>query len=289
MRYRFIRFPGGKGKAVTLSYDDGWIEDIRFADRITDAGLKCTFNLNSDDLRKENLTKEDVEEHIISKGHEIAIHGALHKALGSQSVVDGIKDVLDCRCELEGRYKRIIRGMAYPDSGIRFMANGTSYEMIKKYLTELGITYARTLGEDNNLFRLPSDWHEWIPTAHHDNPDLFDMIDEFVHLDPEAIKIARRDAKLFYLWGHSCEFERNANWDRLDRICDTLAGHDDIWYATNGEIYDYVNAYNSLIWSADASLVYNPTLFDIWFTTSVGDYKIGPGETVEVKKTYKMY
>ncbi len=289
MRYKFIRFPGGKSKAVTLSYDDGCMEDIRFADRITDAGLKCTFNLNSDDLRKNNLTKEEIEEHILSKGHEVAVHGALHRALGSQSVVEGIKDVLDCRVELENRYKRIIKGMAYPDSGINFMANGTSYEMIKDYLTELGIVYARTLGGDNNLFRLPADWHAWMPTAHHDNSELFDMIDEFVKLDAESIKIARRDAKLFYLWGHSFEFERNSNWDRLDKICDTLAGHDDIWYATNIEVYDYVNAYNSLVWSADNSLVYNPTLFEIWFTTDVGNYKISPGETVEVKKTYKLY
>ena len=289
MRYRFVRFPGGKGKAVTLSYDDGWYEDIRLSDRLTVAGLRCTFNFNSDDLRKVNLTKEEVEEHILSQGHEIAVHGALHRALGSLSITDGIKDVLDCRCELEQRYKRIIRGMAYPDSGINFMANGTSYDMIKGYLKELGIVYARTISGDNNLFRIPTDWYAWTPSAHHDNPDLFDMIEEFVKLDISTIKIARRDARLFFLWGHSCEFERNQNWDRLDKICQTLAGHNDIWYATNIEIYDYINAYNSLIWSADDSLVYNPTLYEIWFEADDACYKISPGETIEVNKTYKMY
>lgn len=29
MRYRFLRFPGGKDKAVTFSYDDGFRYDIR--------------------------------------------------------------------------------------------------------------------------------------------------------------------------------------------------------------------------------------------------------------------
>lgn len=48
MRYRFMRFPNAKSKAVTLSYDDGCPEDIRFSSVISEAGLKCTFNLNSE-------------------------------------------------------------------------------------------------------------------------------------------------------------------------------------------------------------------------------------------------
>ena len=48
MKYFFPRFPGGKGKAVTLSYDDGCPEDIRFSDTISKYGLKCTFNLNGE-------------------------------------------------------------------------------------------------------------------------------------------------------------------------------------------------------------------------------------------------
>lgn len=31
MHYRFLRFPGGKVKAVTFSYDDGCRHDIRLA------------------------------------------------------------------------------------------------------------------------------------------------------------------------------------------------------------------------------------------------------------------
>ena len=32
IRYTFMRFPGGKGKAVTLSYDDNAPENKRFSD-----------------------------------------------------------------------------------------------------------------------------------------------------------------------------------------------------------------------------------------------------------------
>lgn len=43
----FMRFPGGKKKALTLSYDDGVEQDIRLIDIMKKNGLKGTFNLNS--------------------------------------------------------------------------------------------------------------------------------------------------------------------------------------------------------------------------------------------------
>ena len=61
MRYVFMRFPGGKDKAVTLSYDDGCTQDIHFSDVISPLGLKCTFNLNGEVYKNgRGLTTEDV-------------------------------------------------------------------------------------------------------------------------------------------------------------------------------------------------------------------------------------
>ena len=40
-------FPYGKCKALTLSYDDGNINDIRLSSIFRKYGLKATFNLNS--------------------------------------------------------------------------------------------------------------------------------------------------------------------------------------------------------------------------------------------------
>ncbi|MFQ8954078.1 MAG: hypothetical protein ACLR56_14395 [Oscillospiraceae bacterium] len=39
-----------------------------------------------------------------------------------------------------------------------------------------------------------------------------------------------------------------------------LSNKPDVWYATNIEIYDYVSAYRSLVFSADGGRVYNPSL-----------------------------
>lgn len=283
MRYRFLRFPEGRSKAVTFSYDDGCPEDIRFADTLTAYGLKGTFNLNCDRLREKNFTKEEIEEHMLSKGHEIAVHGCLHRAPGVQRPISGIKDVLECRLELEKRYNRIIRGMAYPDSGITRFANEASYEAIKGYLTDLDIAYSRTLGGDNNGFYLPTDWHAWMPTAHHDNPKIMEYIDAFLSLDNnDKAYSTGRAPRLFYIWGHSYEFERKNNWEHLEEICERISGHEEIWYAANIEIYDYVTAYHSLVYSADETIVYNPTLFTVWFDADGTLYRIASGETLHI-------
>lgn len=282
IRYQYIRFPGGKGKTVTLSYDDGCEADLRFSDIITKAGLKCTFNLNSNVIRKGVITDEQIKEKFLDRGHEIAVHGMLHVAPGMQRPIEGIKEVLNCRLELEERFGRIIRGMAYPDTGILYFENGNDYDTIKKYLTDLGIVYARSLAGDNNKFRMPTDWHNWIPTVHHSNPAVMDYIDDFLKIDNTVGYVSTRSSRLFYMWGHSFEFDGNDNWDLLDRICEKLGGHDDIWYATNIEIYEYVNAYNSLVHSADASMVYNPTLYTVWFEVDGTLYNIKPGETLSI-------
>lgn len=286
MNYRFLRFPGGKAKAVTFSYDDGCRHDIRLARKLTEHGIRCTFNINSGlfgkDDRDWHLTEEEVRTHIADTEHEIAVHGRLHMAPGLSRSVDCIQDMLSCRLELERCFERIVRGMAYPDSGITNLQNGASYENIRRYLQDLGIVYARTLGGDNDSFRLPGDWMAWMPTAHHGNSRLMEYIEKFLAIDPDGKQVyyANRYPRLFYLWGHSYEYADQDRWELLDAICEKLGGHEDVWYATNMEIYDYVHAYDSLVFSADGRRVYNSTLVTVWFRTDARVYCIAPGETL---------
>ena len=286
MRTVFMRYPCGKARAVTFSYDDGVPQDKRLAELFDRYGMKATFNFNCEYTRKTNFTKEEINEYFLSKGHEIAVHGANHRANGNMRPIEGIRDVLDCRLELEEKCDRIIRGMAYPDSGITQMGNFGSYERIKNYLTELDIAYARTLGGDNDSFTLPQDFHAWMPSAHHNNPKIMEYIEKFLNLDISTKAYhARRIPRLLYIWGHSYEFDRNENWDHMEEICQRLTNNPDIWYATNIEIYDYVQAYKSLRYSADGYMVYNPTLIDIWIDVDGIVYKIGSGETLRIKKS----
>ena len=283
MRYRFLRFPDGKPKAVTLSYDDGCKDDVRFSDVITRYGLKCTFNINGNKQGSNAMTAEQLHEYYLDKGHEVALHGDFHRAEGALRPIEAVREVLDNRIYLENKLGMIIRGMAYPDSGITKMHGEITYEQVKEILTQLDVAYCRTLGGDNEKFMLPTDWHAWMPTAHHINPNILRFIDNFNSLDPDGARGANRFPRLFYLWGHSFEFERNNNWELLDTICEKLAGRDDVWYATNMEIYEYVSAYRSLIYSADAKIVHNPTNVKIWFDADGVTYTVSPNETITVE------
>lgn len=285
MRYRFLRFPEGKLKAVTFSYDDGVIQDIRFSEMLNKYSMKCTFNLNtmlfgSKTKNGRRLTVDEVKEHIIPAGHEIAIHGDQHIATASCRPIEAIKDVLNCRLKLEELFDRTIRGMAYPDSGITKSDNGNTYSTVKQILTDIDVVYSRTLGGDNNSFRLPDDFHAWMPTAHHNNPAIFDWINQFNSINESTVYSHGRYPRLFYVWGHSYEFDMRNDWDRMEKVCSELAGKADTWYATNMEIYEYVAAYRSLIISADGMRVYNPTLIDVWFDLDGKLYKVESGSTV---------
>lgn len=282
MKYKFLRFPSGKPKAVTFSYDDNANADLRMRDILDKYSIKCTFNVVGDTIGDGNhLSVEQLNESI-SRGHEIAIHGAHHSALGNMRSIDGIKEVLDGRITLEKALSRVIRGYAYADSGVGVMRNGASYEDIRSYLSDLDIAYARAISGDNDRFNLPDDWYRWMPTAHHTNPGIMKMIDKFLSIDIDKTYVGERGAKLFFVWGHSFEFDNNNNWELLEEICEKLSGKDDTWYATNIEIYDYVKSYEALQWSADNSRVYNPSLKTVWFDIDKKVYSVNPGETLEI-------
>ena len=286
MKYNFLRFPEGKSKAITLSYDDGSRHDIRFLETINKYGLKCTFNLVGRDIeREQHLSNDFIKENILGKGHEVATHGYIHRAQNKIRSIEGIRDIIDCRIAHENAFGIIIRGMAYPDCAILPLTEPNTYKRIQGYLGELGIAYSRNCTGDNDSFSLPDDWYNWLPSAHHNNPKIMEYIDKFLNIDVSSQYIAARSPKLFYMWGHSFEFEGRQNWDHLEALCQRLGGHDDIWYATNIEIYDYVQAYNSLRYSADGTIVYNPTLITVWFDVDKTLYCIKPGETIRVNKT----
>ena len=61
-----------------------------------------------------------------------------------------------------------------------------------------------------------------------------------------------------------------------------MAGHSNVWYATNGEICRYVKAWNALRASADGSMLHNPTAISVWLSCGGNDVEIRPGETVRL-------
>ena len=51
-----LRYPGGRCKALTLSYDDGVQTDVRLIEIMKKNGLKGTFNLNSGPVKDPQST-----------------------------------------------------------------------------------------------------------------------------------------------------------------------------------------------------------------------------------------
>ena len=82
------------------------------------------------------------------------------------------------------------------------------------------------------------------------------------------------------MWGHSYEFDDNDNWEVIEEFAKFIGGRDDIWYATNIEIYDYIRAYNSLQVSVDKKIIHNPSAVDIWVSDSGETFEIKAGETL---------
>lgn len=286
MKYIFPRFPNGLSKAATFSYDDAVRQDIRLAALLDKHGLKGSFNIYTAIFEREipnRMTLDEIREHILEKGHEVALHGHNHIGSGSAHPINCIRESLTSREFLEKSFGRIIRGMAYPDNGVSRFSNGNNYETVKNSLRSLGIVYARTLRGDNNSFELPDDWYAWMPTAHHNNPKLSEWVDEFISLDVEREYVSRRYPRLLKIWGHSSEFDINNNWDIIERICERLGDRNDIWFATSIEIYEYMRAYDSLVFSADSSIVYNPTVTAVWFYIDGKIYKVDAGKTIKIE------
>ena len=90
---RYLRFPGGKYKALTLSYDDGVYQDLRMIEILKKHGIKCTFNLNAGLLGTgSRLSKEQILENYTEDMFEIACHGYTHPWLDFtrlESTADG--------------------------------------------------------------------------------------------------------------------------------------------------------------------------------------------------------
>ena len=90
--------------------------------------------------------------------------------------------------------------------------------------------------EASHSFALPQDWLRLCPTCHHNDPALFPLTQRFLDEDGPA-------PALFYLWGHSYEFEEDGNWARMEEFLQLAGGRPEVWYATNLEVYRYVTAF----------------------------------------------
>lgn len=274
----FMRFPNGKLKALTLSYDDGVESDIRLIEIMKKHGILGTFNINSGLFAPEGTVYQKGTVHrrmslsqtisaFSGSGMEVAVHGLTHPFLEKLPLAICTREILKDRENLEEIFGIIVRGMAYP--------YGTFNDGVVEVLRCCGIAYSRTV-ISTERFDIPSDWLLLPATCHHNNPRLMELAEKFVEKSTKA-------PQLFYLWGHSYEFEIDNNWNVIEQFTDYICGREDIWYVTNISLFDYISAYNTLVFSTDGRRVYNPSAQRLWFEISGEIYEISPGEIINTK------
>ena len=89
--------------------------------------------------------------------------------------------------------------------------------------------------------------------------------------------------RLFYLWGHSYEFDNDNNWSVIEEFAQRAGERRDIWFATNGEIYRYVKAFERLRFSADLDYVDNPSATDVYINVLGNEIIVPAGKEVKIK------
>ena len=270
-----MRLKDGKLKVLTLSYDDGVVQDLRLVEIMDKYGLKGTFNLNTGWYLPENMERDkdhrrlklsEAQELFKDSVHEVAIHAYNHPFLEKLDTSEIIYEIIEDRKAMEKDYGRIVRGMAYP--------YGTYNDKVVDILEKCHVAYARTV-KSTCSFNFPENWLTLHPTCHHNNERLEELIKTFVEV-PNRFG----NAEMFYLWGHSYEFDNNDNWEVIEKFAEYAGGHDHIWYATNIEIYDYVKAYERLETSYDKKIVHNPSAIDVWIEINEKEYCVKAGETL---------
>ena len=88
--------------------------------------------------------------------------------------------------------------------------------------------------------------------------------------------------QIFAVWGHSYEFEGNDNWNVIEDFAARVGGRSDVWYCTNIEAYDYIEAFRGLLFSVDGNRVQNPSAQTVWISYLGRTLKLEPGAYVKL-------
>ncbi len=226
----------GKLKAITFSYDDAVTQDIEFIELLNKYNLKSTFNINSELLGlkgmliRENkrvahykVHRDDVKG--IYDGHEVAVHTLTHPKLPELEDAEVIRQVEQDRLNLSEIVGYEVVGMAYPGGGVN--NDDRVAEIIKN---NTGVKYSRTI-TCNDSFDLQNNLYRFNPTVYHlDFDKMMEMGEEFINMTPDKPQI-------FYIWGHTYEFDYRSDYlVKMEEFLKLVSNKDDIFYGTNKEV-----------------------------------------------------
>lgn len=166
------------------------------------------------------IPKDEVRQ--VYEGFEVASHGWHHNDFRTASREKTKTSILQDKKNLEKIFGTAISGFAYP-----FGAAGKAPAILR----QAGIRYARTVKKAAS-FDMPADLLMIQPTGWHIEKEIMQKLDRFIAAEAD-------DADLFFLMGaHGYEFDFDtpeSNWEKLRRICDKVAGRQDIICCSTAE------------------------------------------------------
>lgn len=220
----------GLKKAVTFSFDDGVCQDRKLVEILNKYGLKCTFNINTGIQTYANAwSNKGVDIHRMNvrglkelyEGHEVAVHSLTHprlEVLDKDTILNELEQDIQ---NIQSIFGTTPIGMAYP--------YGTYSQEVIDIAKSLGLRYARTAGTSMK-FSIPDDLMRYSGTCHFLNADMEKLFESFFKDDGEE--------KLFYIWGHSYEFDTENCWDRIEAIAKRLYKRkEEVFFGTNREVF----------------------------------------------------
>lgn len=222
-------------KILTFSFDDGVTQDRRLVELFNRYGMKCTFNINSGllgqpgtlgtperPIQHNKIQPEEVAS--LYQGHEVAVHTVTHPRLPDIADEEEIfHQVEDDRLELERLTGGPVIGMAYPCGGVN--NDDRVAEIIGR---RTPIRYARTITSSGN-FEFPANPLRMNPSVH------ASAYDQMMELGRKFIELKADRPQMYYVWGHSYEFDLDDGWNRFEEFLKMMAGREDIDYLTNKE------------------------------------------------------
>lgn len=263
-------YPGGKDRAFNITYDDGVVQDIRFVELMNRYGLKGTFNLNSDLMRKGfawthpngmEVRRLDVDTaRWLYRGHEIASHTRTHpymhdlhgEALRSQLLED--KQDLEAMLEVE------VRGFAVP-----FEYYSPEIAACAK---ECGFEYAR-MSEFSHSYIPCRDWYFWKTGFYHIEPGLEEFVEGFLHTEQELA--------VCQIVGHAYDLDTENLWGVMEGILDRVSQDRRVWSCTHLELVRYLKAMDRAVIAQNR--IHNPTEIPLWFRVHGDIIMLDPKET----------
>ncbi|MBQ5792939.1 MAG: polysaccharide deacetylase family protein [Clostridia bacterium] len=235
---------GKPKKFFTLSLDDGITQDLKVIEILKKYNVTCvSFNINTGlyganwewvgtaindpTIPHQRFTEEELKTGIYD-GYEVLVHTMNHPSLKyydkrPNQIKKEVGRDADNIEELTG-----VRpvGMAWPGGDTEY-----TDKTIELVLENTDIRFARGTTSTYN-FELPEYFMKWMPTCSAIDPQCLTLAQQFI--DAECT-----EDMLFYVWGHSYEFDLNngKGYETFEQLVKMMSEAEDVYLVTNTEFY----------------------------------------------------